>query len=121
MARASFRALLSHEETDAREGLASLLAMAFDTVNGREDGQRSMELLVTAAATGKIGRGDVEQLIREMKDGARGRDRLSQLKSVLKQTLKNIERAGGTTREMARSIQETFYQEEGGKSLETKR
>lgn len=121
MARASFRALLSDDETAARQGLTSLLAMAFDNVKGRDSAQRSIELLVRAAAAGKIGRGDVEQLIREMKDGARKRDRLSQFGLLLRQTLKTIERAGGSVREMARLIQETFYEEEGGKSLETKR
>lgn len=115
MARESFRALLSADEDLAREGLVTLLAMAFDSRDGREGARATVSRLVAAAAAERITRSDVESLIRETKDAARRRDRLSQLGSLLQQMLKTEERTKGTTREMARSIYETFYgKKEGG-------
>lgn len=119
MARESCRALLSAEEVATRQGLMTLLAMAFESRDGRDGAKAAVRNLLTAAAADRISRGDVETLIRGMKEGARARDRMSQLGSLLQQTLKAEERTKGSTREIARSVYETFYGKEGGKAIET--
>jgi hypothetical protein len=120
MARESLDALLGDAERVTRRDLAGLLARAFDSRDGREQAQAATRALLSAAATGRIGRDVVERLVREMKDAAAERGRLPQLGTQLKQLLKAEERGGGPLRDVARSIHETFYQQgQGGRSLET--
>lgn len=114
MARESFQALLSAEEISTCEGLMTLLAMAFDNREGRDGAKATVVNLLAAGAAGRITHSEIERLIRLAKDAARQRGRLPQLGQLLKQTLKNEERARGSTREMARSVHETFYGQEGG-------
>jgi hypothetical protein len=120
MARDSFRALLSAEEAVTCQGLMTLLAMAFESRDGREAAKAAIRNLLTAAAAERISRGDVEALIRGMKEAARARDRMPQLGSLLQQTLKAEERTRGSTREIARSVYETFYGKEGGNAIEAR-
>jgi hypothetical protein len=109
MARESLQAVLSDEETTTREGIAALLAIAFDSRAGRDDAKDAVGVLLAAGERGRIDRGEVELLIRETKQAAHRRDRLPQLGSLLQQTLKSEERRDRGSREMARSVYETFY------------
>jgi hypothetical protein len=114
MARESFRAVLSDEEAPTCEGLMTLLVLAFGNRNGRDSAKAAVANLLAAGAAGRITRNEIEQMIRAAKDVARERDRLPQLGQQLEQTLKAEERARGSAREMAHSIYETFYGQEGG-------
>jgi hypothetical protein len=118
-ARESLEALLEDSEGKTFADLASLLALAFNSNDGRESAQRAMLKLLRATAAGRIGRDVVERLIREMKSAAAERGRTPQLGSQLRQLLKAEDRKEGQLQEVARSLHETFYdQGKGGSTSE---
>lgn len=112
-ARESLEALLD-SESETFAGLAALLALAFNSNDGRESAQRAMLNLLRATAAGRIGRDVVERLIREMKSAAAEHGQTPQLGSQLKQLLKAEDRKGGQLQEVARSLHETFYDQGKG-------
>lgn len=120
-ARESLEALLEDSESKTFASLAALLALAFNSNEGRESAQRAMLNLLRATAAGRIGRDVVERLIREMKSAAAERGRTPQLGSQLRQLLRAEDRKGGELQDVARSLHETFYdQGKGGKASEIK-
>ncbi|HET7485512.1 MAG TPA: hypothetical protein VFJ64_09075 [Solirubrobacterales bacterium] len=120
-ARESLEALLEDSESKTFADLATLLALAFNSNDGRESARRAMLNLLHAIAAGQIGRDVVERLIREMKSAAAERGQTPQLGSQLRQLLKAEDRKGGQLQDVARSLHETFYdQGKGGKSIENK-
>lgn len=120
-ARESLEALLEESERETFASLAALLARAFDDKDGRESARGAMRNVLYATTRGRIGRGVVERLIREMKAAAGERGRLTQLGSQLRQFLKAEDRESDRLRDVARSLDEMFYaQAQGGKSSEIK-
>lgn len=109
MERDSLAALSEDAESNTRRGLAALLASAFDSRVGREDARTGLLILLRAISSGRIRQADVEQLIRDMKVAAEDKGRLPQLGAQIKQALREETLSGGPYRDIARSIDETFY------------